>query len=50
MKVGLEHVASTGGHEIFACPPCRILWGLLPYDEHPPGGDGRVIYVDLPLS
>jgi hypothetical protein len=52
VKVGLEHVASTGGHDIFACPGCVSLWGLLPYDEHPPGSDGSVMYDgnDLPFS
>lgn len=52
VKVGLEHVASTGGHDLFACPRCRLLWGMLPYDQHPPGSDGRVMYDgnDLPFS
>ncbi|WP_179858085.1 hypothetical protein [Streptomyces sp. OK228] len=48
----MEHVASTGGHDLFACPGCVSLWGLLPYDQHPPGSDGRVMYDsnDLPFS
>ncbi|MFF0183582.1 hypothetical protein [Streptomyces sp. NPDC005244] len=52
VKVGLDHVASTGGHEVFACPACRFLWGLLPYDEHPADSDGRVLYdgSDLPFA
>lgn len=42
VKVGLEHVASTGGHDVFACPACQLIWDLLPYDGHPPDSDGRV--------
>lgn len=40
------------GHEVFACPACRFLWGLLPYDEHPLNSDGRVLYdgSDLPFA
>ncbi|MCX4912783.1 hypothetical protein [Streptomyces sp. NBC_00687] len=40
------------GHDVFACPSCRTLWGLLPYEEHPAGSDGSVVYDsrDLPFS
>lgn len=46
IAVALEHTMSCGGRVVYLCPPCRLLLGLLPLEQHPEGSLGHALYEE----
>lgn len=44
IAVGLAHSVSGPGSVVMVCSVCLRLVGLVPLDEHPPGGRGYLMF------